>query len=93
MLVISSKSETIEGFSIKLCKYKDFESMGLMANQWKTKLMIIGAIAKDGLYVYNVYHCRIWLEDKSKLSSVFKCNKLVRSRCGGDLNFRGFCLQ
>ena len=43
-------SETIEGLRDKFLKWKEaFESNGLKVDLWKTKVMVCGAITKDGI--------------------------------------------
>ena len=50
-------SATVEGFKNKFWKWKKaFESKGLKFNFCKTKVIVIGGIAKDGLSESKLIH-------------------------------------
>ena len=53
-------SDTIKGLRNYFLKWKEvFESNGLKANLWKTKVMVRGSITKDGMSKSKVDQCGV----------------------------------
>ena len=78
-------SETIEGLWDTFLKWKEvFESMALMVNLVKTKVMVSGNIMKDGLSKGNVDSFRVCsLGVKATTVLCAQCGRWIHGRCAG----------
>ena len=78
-------SETIEGLSNKLLKWKEtLERKGLKVNLRKTKVMVFSGITKDGMSKNKVDPCGV-CRLRVKVNSVLclQCGKWIHGRCAG----------
>ena len=76
-------SETIKGLRNKFLKLKEaFESKGLKANPWKTKVMVNGGITKDCKSKSKVDPCGVCsLRVKANSALCLLCGKWIHGRC------------